>query len=461
VRWSGGGWSRMSAQAASRRYCVVGAGMLGMTIAHRLAQAGHAVTLLEAAPELGGLASAWELDAPDGPIVWDRHYHVTLLSDAHNRQVLRELGLDDDMKWVETKTGYWGDGKLFSASNTVEFLRLPGLRLIDKLRIGGTILYGSRVKDWERLSRTDAASWLRKLSGARAYERFWEPQLRAKLGDEYREVAASFIWATIQRLYAARRSGLKKEMFGYVPGGYARVLDTFAKVLRDEGVDIHTSTAVQQIERTGDVVEVRDAAGVPREFDDVIVTVASPIAAAICRGLTDDEYARLNGVRYEGIVCVSLLLRKPLSSYYLTYLSEPMPFTGIIEMSAFVDPAEFNGWSLVYLPKYLAADDPLLGASDDDVLAQFLPALRTVHPHIGADDVVTSRVSRVRNVFAVPTVGFADRLPPTRTSVPGMHLVSSANIANGTLNVDETVALAEQAARDVLASDSRKALLSS
>ena len=39
------------------------------------------------------------------------------------------------------------------------------------------------------------------------------------------EVAASFIWATIQRLYAARRSGLKKEMFGYVPGGYAHVLD--------------------------------------------------------------------------------------------------------------------------------------------------------------------------------------------------------------------------------------------
>jgi len=37
------------------------------------------------------------------------------------------------------------------------------------------------------------------------------------------------------------------------------------------------------------------------------------------------------------------------------------------------------------------------------------------------------------------------------TSVPGLYLASSANIANGTLNVDETVALAEQAARDVLA----------
>jgi hypothetical protein len=74
-----------------------------------------------------------------------------------------------------------------------------------------------------------------------------------------------------------------------------------------------------------------------------------------------------------------------------------------------------------------------------------------VYPQVTRDDVVSARVSRVKHVFAVPTVGFADRLPPMRTSVPGLHLVSSANIANGTLNVDETVALAERAARDVQA----------
>ena len=32
----------------------------------------------------------------------------------------------------------------------------------------------------------------------------------AKLGESYRETNAAFIWATIQRLYAARRTGLKR-----------------------------------------------------------------------------------------------------------------------------------------------------------------------------------------------------------------------------------------------------------
>ncbi len=435
----------------TRRFCVVGGGMLGMTLALRLTQAGHDVTLLEGAPTLGGLASAWQLDTPEGPVVWDRHYHVTLLSDAYNRGVLRELGLDDDVQWVETRTGYFGNGRLYSASNTVEFLRLPGLRLIDKLRIGATIVYASRVKHWERLSQVSAASWLEKWSGRRAFANFWEPQLRAKLGDAYREVAASFIWATIQRLYAARRSGLKKEMFGYVPGGYARVLDVFADRLRVEGVDVRTNCQVESVERVGEGVEVRAANGDVATFDDVVVTVASPIAARLVRGLTADEYDRLRGVVYDGIVCVSLLLRTPLSGYYLTYLSEPMPFTGVIEMSAFVDRAQFGGRSLVYLPRYVSVDDPLLERSDDDILDEFLPALSRVYPQVSVDDVVSARVSRVRHVFAVPTVGFAARLPPERTSQPGIHLVSSANIANGTLNVDETVALAERAARRVLA----------
>ncbi len=81
--------------ATERSWCVVGGGMLGLTLAWRLSQAGQRVTVMEAAPELGGLASAWQLD----DIVWDRHYHVTLLSDSYLRGLLKELDLDDEFQW--------------------------------------------------------------------------------------------------------------------------------------------------------------------------------------------------------------------------------------------------------------------------------------------------------------------------------------------------------------------------
>ncbi len=171
------------------KYGIIGGGILGMTLAHRLAQAGEQVTLIEAASQLGGLADAWQL----GDVTWDRHYHVTLLSDMHWRGVLKELGLDQDMNWVETKTGFYTDGKLYSMSNNFEFLKFPPLGLIDKFRLGGTIFYASKVKDWKALEGIPVADWLRQLSGPRTFEKIWLPLLRAKLGENYTKTSASFI----------------------------------------------------------------------------------------------------------------------------------------------------------------------------------------------------------------------------------------------------------------------------
>ena len=83
-------------------WAVVGGGFLGITLALRLRQAGHEVTLIEAAPELGGLAAPWQI----GDITWDKHYHVTLMSDLRTRALLDECGLEQDMQWVETRTGF-------------------------------------------------------------------------------------------------------------------------------------------------------------------------------------------------------------------------------------------------------------------------------------------------------------------------------------------------------------------
>ena len=51
----------------------------------------------------------------------------------------------------------------------------------------------------------------------------------------------------------------------------------------------------------------------------------------------------------------------------------------------------------------------------------------------------------VRHVFPIPTIGYSNRVPPIQTSVPGVYLVSSAQILNGTLNVNETLQLAARA----------------
>ncbi|QDU90009.1 hypothetical protein Pla175_34080 [Pirellulimonas nuda] len=450
--------------SSDRGWAVVGGGALGLTMALRLAQRGVPVTVLEAAPQLGGLASPWRLSdgAPEGAddaasggdATWDRFYHVTLLSDSHLRGLLGELGLEEKMRWVETKTGFYSGGKLHSMSNSLEFLRFPPLTTAEKLRLGATIFYASKIKNWRKMEQVPVADWLLRHSGRGVCEKIWLPLLRAKLGDAYRDTSAAFIWAHINRMYSARRSGLKKEMFGYVPGGYATVLGKLYSRLRELGVEIRCGSTVWEARSAaGDAgVEVTLQCGETRTYSNVVFTTPSPTIAAACPQLTPAERDRFEGVRYLGVVCASLLLKRPISPYYVTNITDGwVPLTGVIEMTTIVDPAELGGRSLVYLPKYASSDDAIFKVSDAELRERWLGTLEKMYPHFRRDQVEAFRVARARQVMALPTVGYSDRLPPMKTSVPGVWGVNSAHILKGNLNVNETIQVAEQAIRGPMA----------
>ncbi|MCW5916462.1 MAG: FAD-dependent oxidoreductase, partial [Ferruginibacter sp.] len=285
----------------TKKWGIVGGGMMGMTIAHRLAQQGHNVTIFEAAPEVGGLASSWMMN----DVEWDKFYHVILLSDFYTRDILRDIGVENQLKWVETKTGFYMGGKLHSMSNSIEFLKFPTLNLIDKFRLGLTIIAASKIKDWRKLEKVPVTTWLKRWSGHNTYQKIWLPLLRAKLGDSYERTSAVFIWATIQRLYGARRSGLKKEMFGYVQGGYRTINNAFQKTLQSEGVSIKTKARVSEISSVNGVATIR-LENEKFDFDEVVVTVPGMLAASLIPSLSEVEKKKLQNVEYLGVICVAL-----------------------------------------------------------------------------------------------------------------------------------------------------------
>lgn len=430
----------------NKKWGIVGGGMMGMTIAHRLAQQGHDVTIFEAAPEVGGLASSWMMN----DVEWDKFYHVILLSDFYTRGILREIGVEHQLKWVETKTGFYMGGKLHSMSNSIEFLKFPTLNLIDKFRLGLTIIAASKIKDWRKLEKVPVTTWLKRWSGHNTYQKIWLPLLRAKLGDSYERTSAVFIWATIQRLYGARRSGLKKEMFGYVQGGYRTINNAFQKTLQSEGVSIKTKARVSEISSVNGVATIR-LENEKFDFDEVVVTVPGMLAASLIPSLSEVEKKKLQNVEYLGVICVALLLNKPVSPYYITNITDTkFPFTGVIEMTALVDPAELKGNHLVYLPKYITADDPLFERDDIFIRDYFLKNFLEMYPAFNETDIRFAGVAKAKQVITVAAIDYSARLPKVKTSLPNIHIINTAHIKDGTLNVNETIRVAETKLNEIL-----------
>ncbi len=435
------------------KWLVIGGGVMGLQVARDLISRGQDVSIAEAAPVFGGLTSAWKL----GDVTWDRFYHVTLLSDTRLIEVLDELGLEKEIQWVQTKTGFYSDGKLLSMSNTTEFLKFPPLNLFEKLRLGGTIFYASKIKNWRRMERVTVEKWLRRWSGRGVYEKVWLPLLQAKLGTAYTQTSAAFIWAHTARMYKARRSGMKTEMFGYVPGGYATILDKWVSSLQARGARLLAGHPVQSIRRVGKPIPISDTHvqgelevdfgdGRVERFDNVVSTIASPLIATSCSELTAEEKKRLSEIRYLGVLCASMLLKEPISEYYVTNITDTwVPLTAVIEMSTIVDfEKEFGGRHLVYLPKYFPDNDEGLNESDESYREKCLSTLEKMYDHFDRANVLEFKIARAKYVAALSTVDYSTRLPPVVTSVPGFYALNSAHILKGNLNVNETILTGEE-----------------
>jgi protoporphyrinogen oxidase len=433
-----------------KNWGIIGGGILGMTLALRLSQQGHKVTIYESSEKVGGLTSSWEMDGT----VWDRYYHVILMSDLNTRKILKEIGLEDEMRWVETKTGFYSGGKLYSMSNIIEFFKFPPINIIDKFRLGLTIFVASKIKNWQKLENILVADWLTQWSGKRVFEKIWLPLLKAKLGENYKNTSAAFIWTTIQRMYAARKTGLKKEMFGYMAGGYQKINQCFEAHLLSAGVSIQYNAKVNAVKKTHNQMLEVVTENAAQTHDCVISTLAPLPSVTIANELTEAEKEKNKAVKYLGVICPSVLLKKAVSPFYVTNITDTWPpFTGVIEMTALIDKAEINGKHLIYLPKYVNPDDTLFDEDDAALRKIFLGALFKMYPQITEDDILFWGVSKARIVFALPTINYSKNVPGITTSIGNYYIINSAQIINGTLNVNETIQVAENKLNEILSSN--------
>ncbi len=432
---------------------ILGGGITGLTAAFYLLRAGFRVTVLEARPQLGGLATYFDF----GPFCWDKFYHCILTSDLPLRELISDLGLAGELRWTETKVGFYTDGHLHSMTSTMDFLRFPAISLWEKFRLGLGILYVSRIQDGLALERRPIAAWLSKIFGSGNYRKLWAPLLKCKLGAAREQASASFIWATIRRLYSTReKDASKKECLGYVRGGYHTVFSRLVEEIEGMGGAIVTGARVERIFKAPMQRLMVSANNQVWNFNYVIATTPSSAFVQLAPELDRDYLARLEKMRYMGIVCAVLLLKRKLTSYYCTNITEDLPFTGIIEMTNLISLEETGGRHLLYLPKYTSPGDPLFEANDDQVWSTFFDSLKRVVPGLKEDEIEKYFIFRERLVQPVPVLNYSEIAPAMETNIPNLLLANTTQIVNSTLNNNEMVKIARRAVDLVLQRSGRE-----
>jgi protoporphyrinogen oxidase len=422
---------------------IVGGGILGLTAAYRLAQAGVHVALYERAEELGGLVGSFDFDGR--PV--DRFYHVVLPADDRVLALAEELGLRDRFRFRGTEVGFYDDGRLFSMSSPKEFLRFPLLAPHDRLRLAAFVARCQVTRSHEGLDAVPLEPWLRRYCGRQALERLWRPLLDSKFDGRFGDLPATYIWARTRRM-ARTRDASGKELMGWLEGGYQTLVDELEGRVRHLGGEIHRGAAVDAVLETDGGVAALAVAGRTRPFGAVLCTLAPPQARRL---LAEPLRATLppDPFRYLGVICLVLRLRRSVSPYYhLNITDRRVRLTTIVETTHVVDP-EYVGGHLLYAARYADPLDEDFDRPEEDVREDYLRRVRRVFPAVDRECVLGAVVQRARITEPVHLLGGARNVPDVFVR-PRIALASTAHVYPEIVSGQAVIGVAERVAAQLL-----------
>lgn len=422
-----------------QRIAVLGAGPMGLAVAYQLAQDGHKPVLFEADDRVGGMTATFDF----GGLEIERYYHFHCISDRAFLEMVEELGIAGQMRWTETKMGYWYQNRLQPWGNPVALLKFRGLSFVAKFRYGLHAFLSTKRDDWRPLDNVEASGWIKRWVGAEAWEVLWRRLFDYKFYEYAQGLSAAWIWSRIRRIGRSRYN-LFREKLGYLEGGSNTLLNALKASIEAQGGEIRLKSAVEQVVISdGKVLGVR-VAGQLEAFDKVISTVPLPYVPKLMPGLPADVLTKFKTIKNIAVVCVIAKLKKAVTENFWLNTNDPeMDIPGLVEYTN-LRPL---GQHVVYVPFYVPGEHPLYAEPDQAFLNKVQRYLKKINPALADDDFIDMRASRYRYAQPICDPGYLEKLPPVGLPVQGLWIADTSYYYPEDRGISESIGFGRQIAK--------------
>jgi len=374
------------AAAEGGRIAVVGAGPAGLAAAFRLVRAGARVTVLEAAPGVGGRTRTDEVDGCriDAATQLFGSVYTCFL------RVLRDAGGAALCERTSGRDALWRGGRAHEVvyGSPTSMLASGALPFGLKLRLGAHYLpYLHRHADalrMEALERTAAAgldresiaAWGERELGGAFVDLLAAPLLQTLYGTTAEEGSAGFY-------HALARQGMQLDVLA-LRGGAGGFCDMVAAAVVQAGGEVRTGSAVRELHADGDGVELRGE-GWSERFGAAVVAVPAPAARALVQAVTPAGGEWLAGVEVRPSATVGIVLDRPVGTRWfgLSYArGESRALAAVCSQEAKLGGLVPPGRGALLALPLPHVGPRLMDATAEQAMDAILPDLRKPFPRI-------------------------------------------------------------------------------
>lgn len=373
------------------KIAVIGGGITGLTAGYQLSKNGHQITIFEKENQIGGLVRgfkkrewAWSLDF---------FFHHLFTSDDKAINLLKEIGLSQNLFFSQPKTSIFFDGSLSQFDSPASILKFPHLTFLDKIRTGIITFWLKYLADWQKLESITADHWLQKYYGRRVFRVIWQPLLSAKFGQEAKNISMAWLWARIKKRSAS---------LGYLGGGFQTLTDTLVKEIEASGGQIVLDK------------DIKNPVKLLSEYDKVIKT--TPLKFPF---------------RMLGALNLVLILKNKFltdNTYWLNINEPGFPFVAVVEHTNFVSQAHFGNHHVLYIGGYYPQNHRYFKMTKEAIFKEFLPFLKKINPSFNFKiSSANSYLSMYLNAQPIVPINYSKMLAQIKNP-PGFFQVSMQTI---------------------------------
>lgn len=357
---------------------IIGAGYSGLTIAKELEEKGQEVTIFERQPYVGGMVDTIEIF--DTRL--EKYYRHIFKSDKEAINLIKEMGLENELIWPATKMGYLSNKKPYLFGTPISLLKFKPLNLIQKLRFGFNVIHIKLINDYKKLEKVTAEKWLKDRIGDKVYSQVWEPLLISKFGEKKDQISMAWLWGKIK--LRSTSSTPEGEQLGYIKGSYQKLTDNFYKYLLNKNVDIKLETSVKEVTKDNDkyiVKYTRNEKEEKEEFDVIVSTIDyKGFEKLFDKYMNEEEKQKIQKVNYTSARTMMIVADKSFSPFYWLNIGDnDIPFGGIIEHTNFIDKSNYDNNHILYISNYMTEDNKLYNVSKEELLKEYMKSLTKIN----------------------------------------------------------------------------------
>ncbi len=423
------------------KIAIIGAGYTGLTAAYELAKAGHKVTVFEKNSYAGGLSAGIKKGEVEG---WNLEcfQHHFFANDTEVFSLIKELGLGDKLLKLSPKTSILYQDKLYRFDTPLSLLSFPCLSIFEKAKLGSAIAYLKLTNNWKKMEGESADSWWKRKIGEKPYQMLWEPLLKGKFGNYYKEINMAWFWARIKK---------RTQKLYYLKGSLQVLVDRLVKEIESKEGKVRLSQKVDSV-----VARPESASGGWRAFDKIIITTPPQTLLKLLPDLPADYKEKIKKLRGIGAQALILFLDKPFltdGTYWLNVNNAGFPFISVVEHTNFIDSRYYGGNHIIYIGNYLPAEHPYMQMSKEKLLKEFTPYLKKINSSFGNLEICHSFLARER--FAQPIVGInhSKNIPSLQTPIPDIYFASMSQVYPWDRGVNYAIQMGRKVTSEILNSN--------